>query len=663
MNAPQISLMVGSDVLGWEELGGRAVLGEMTKATPGGDGSLEFTLKQADAASARNVLQDGALVKLRANGAPRFGGKVANKPLEDRLTTPDSVLVSVGGPNSWGTRFQTFAAAFLDADLSQWNQVTTQYDASASKMVKLRQVGRFTVDTEDGISIAFDAERKARAKAQGRIGYWLLGGLDYGYHVVGADVVFTSYLPGSWKVLACTAPTPWTEKSALAIEHSDASTHATDHTDELDFTSPDHAVAVLLYNDTTSASVPAEDDKARVHSAITLPDSGTTEVTTGITDPPLPSLITLTGNHAAITGTVKLSGTDEDGGTVTDEEVSLDGKNRVSSGTVFATVTKITVPMKTNSSGDTVEVGWSLDPQVNISELVLYCRLDGGSVDRGVSIITALGDVMLAGGLAGSVDLDEIVGAGAPGTLMVRPEWPLTPADGARQIASMAPVEVEWGYRLGDDGLIQGFARELPTSASGRNHHWDYGERAGESTADLVQDVEVAPDYVALQYLSLKGDADNLDVAAGTPRVAWYPSQPSGIDANVLPISDYAEERMTADDADLLAERIWRRKQSQQWTGTLPVPLSLKTIQGQEIGGWEIEPGDRVSIPSLSGASELYVCETSWDWKSLSGAMTIGWPFEQLLRNQNYGRGRPWAGTHGAPGSPWRSGDPVHLWP
>jgi hypothetical protein len=34
-----ISLMVGSDALGWQELGGKAQLGQMTKAMPGGDRS------------------------------------------------------------------------------------------------------------------------------------------------------------------------------------------------------------------------------------------------------------------------------------------------------------------------------------------------------------------------------------------------------------------------------------------------------------------------------------------------------------------------------------------------------------------------------------------------------------------------------------------------
>ena len=43
MHDAPISLLVGTDALGWVELGGKAQLGQMTRAMPGGDGSLEFT--------------------------------------------------------------------------------------------------------------------------------------------------------------------------------------------------------------------------------------------------------------------------------------------------------------------------------------------------------------------------------------------------------------------------------------------------------------------------------------------------------------------------------------------------------------------------------------------------------------------------------------------
>ena len=85
MHDAPISLLVGSDDLGWAELGGKAQLGQMTRAMPGGDGSLEFSLYGDDAREARNVIAPGARIKLMAGGAPVWAGKVLERP---RARTP-----------------------------------------------------------------------------------------------------------------------------------------------------------------------------------------------------------------------------------------------------------------------------------------------------------------------------------------------------------------------------------------------------------------------------------------------------------------------------------------------------------------------------------------------------------------------------------------------
>jgi hypothetical protein len=97
----------------------------------------------------------------------------------------------------------------------------------------------------------------------------------------------------------------------------------------------------------------AENDD--VHAAITLPASGTTVVTTAITNPDVPRVMRIKGNAAGITGNVVIEGTDIQGNTITDTIVAVDD-TAVDGVKAFATVTKITVPART-TSGDTISVG------------------------------------------------------------------------------------------------------------------------------------------------------------------------------------------------------------------------------------------------------------------------------------------------------------------
>lgn len=100
---------------------------------------------------------------------------------------------------------------------------------------------------------------------------------------------------------------------------------------------------------------PIKNDTDAVHSAITLPSSGTTAVTTGITSPKIPQILTITGNVAGITGNVVIVGTDADDVAATDTIVAA-GTATVNGTIEFKTVTSITVPVR-NASGDTIEIG------------------------------------------------------------------------------------------------------------------------------------------------------------------------------------------------------------------------------------------------------------------------------------------------------------------
>lgn len=109
---------------------------------------------------------------------------------------------------------------------------------------------------------------------------------------------------------------------------------------------------------TQTWEAPAAAATDAIHAAITLPDSGTLEVTTGITNPDVPRVISITGNAAGITGNVVIDGTD-----INDKEIQdtiiASGVTTVEGIKAFKTVTKITVPVKT-TAGDTIEIGISV---------------------------------------------------------------------------------------------------------------------------------------------------------------------------------------------------------------------------------------------------------------------------------------------------------------
>ncbi len=155
---------------------------------------------------------------------------------------------------------------------------------------------------------------------------------------------------------------------------------------------------------------PAATGAATVHAAITLPDSGTLDVTTGITNPDVPRTLTITGNQAGITGDVVIEGTDAAGNAITDT-IAASGTSTVEGVRAFKTVTSITVPAKTNPTGDSVTVGTGKKlglPHKVYNAACLLLKLFNGSADAGTLAVDAeLSKNLYA--LAGTPDGTKVV--------------------------------------------------------------------------------------------------------------------------------------------------------------------------------------------------------------------------------------------------------------
>jgi hypothetical protein len=126
-------------------------------------------------------------------------------------------------------------------------------------------------------------------------------------------------------------------------------------------------------------AAPAAPDNISIHAAVTLPATGTTVVTTGITQPPIARVVRVKGNASGIAGNVVVIGKDRWGAVKTDT-IALSGASAVDGVISFASITSITVPAKTNSSGDTVSVGVGagIGLHRHLAEAsILYTTVDG----------------------------------------------------------------------------------------------------------------------------------------------------------------------------------------------------------------------------------------------------------------------------------------------
>lgn len=136
---------------------------------------------------------------------------------------------------------------------------------------------------------------------------------------------------------------------------------------------------------------PATNSATAIHANITLPDTGTTVVTTAITNPDVPRTVTVKGNASLIAGNVVIDGTNIADEAIQDT-IALNGSTEVEGVKAFKTVTKITVPAKTNASGDAASVGWAKNfglPHMVENAAYLLVKLFNGSADTGTLAVDA----------------------------------------------------------------------------------------------------------------------------------------------------------------------------------------------------------------------------------------------------------------------------------
>lgn len=135
---------------------------------------------------------------------------------------------------------------------------------------------------------------------------------------------------------------------------------------------------------------PAAVSAVAVHAAVTL-GAAAQDVITAITNPDFPRIVTIKGNAAGIAGNVVIEGTNIDGDVIT-ETIALNESTEVLGTKAFASVTKITLPAKTNGSGDTVSVGigklFGL-PHIVHNVAFLQIKLFDGSADTGTLAVDA----------------------------------------------------------------------------------------------------------------------------------------------------------------------------------------------------------------------------------------------------------------------------------
>jgi len=80
------------------------------------------------------------------------------------------------------------------------------------------------------------------------------------------------------------------------------------------------------------------------------------DIITGITQPPTPRVLSITGSASTAVGNVVITGTDAAGAALSETIVST-GAATVVGTKAFATVTKITLPLLASPNGETISVG------------------------------------------------------------------------------------------------------------------------------------------------------------------------------------------------------------------------------------------------------------------------------------------------------------------
>ena len=136
-----------------------------------------------------------------------------------------------------------------------------------------------------------------------------------------------------------------------------------------------------------------------VHAAVLLTDEAQ-EVTTAITNPDVPRILSVKGNDGNVTGDVVIAGTNVDDEAIT-ETIALNGSTEVFGTKAFKTVTSITLPVYAVAGTENVSIG--VGDSVGFARviakagMILSALFDGsdddGSASVGATVELCLWDV------------------------------------------------------------------------------------------------------------------------------------------------------------------------------------------------------------------------------------------------------------------------------
>lgn len=103
-------------------------------------------------------------------------------------------------------------------------------------------------------------------------------------------------------------------------------------------------------------TTPALASATAVHAAVLLVQTVTTTVTTGITNPDFPRILSVKGNDANVTGNVVITGTNFNNAVISDT-IALSGASIVAGAKAFKTVTSIVLPPYAVAGTESVSIG------------------------------------------------------------------------------------------------------------------------------------------------------------------------------------------------------------------------------------------------------------------------------------------------------------------
>ena len=149
----------------------------------------------------------------------------------------------------------------------------------------------------------------------------------------------------------------------------------------------------------------------KMHAAVTLASGATTTVTTAITNPDYPRILSVKGNDGNVTGNCVFTGTDINGDALT-ETIVASGSSEDFGTKAFKTVTQIVLPAYAVAGTETISIGmgdkFGFPIAISNDALVISKNFDGatdaGTVTVGATAARSL--YAVAGTLNGAKDVD-----------------------------------------------------------------------------------------------------------------------------------------------------------------------------------------------------------------------------------------------------------------